>query len=120
MRESPVATSAFFFSIYACKMQGMSEKLSKKDMKHLAELARLQLDPKEEEKLLKDLQNILTHFESLKALDTSNVAPLTGGTTLQNVFREDSSRENTNQSKGTENFPESQKGFLKVPPVFEK
>ena len=94
-------------------------KFSKKELEHLAELARLKLTPEEEEKFLRDIQNILSHFEFLKELDTSNVAPLTGGTTLNNVFREDGGRENTNQGKGTESFPESKEGFLKVPPIFE-
>ena len=98
----------------------MPSPITKHALKHLAKLARIDLGEKEEEKLLKDLQNILAYFDSLKELDTSNVAPLTGGTMLQNAFREDSARENTNQGKGTENFPESQNGFLKVPPVFEK
>ncbi len=96
----------------------MSDKLSKKDLEHLAELARIKLVPKEEEKLLKDLGAILGHFESLKELDTKNVAPCTGGTTLANVFRDDKERENTNQEAGTESFPEKQDGYLKVPPVF--
>ncbi|MBI2623720.1 MAG: Asp-tRNA(Asn)/Glu-tRNA(Gln) amidotransferase subunit GatC [Candidatus Liptonbacteria bacterium] len=94
--------------------------LTKKDLEHLAELARIELAPKEEEKLLKDLDAILAHFESLKELDTTNVAPCTGGTMLMNVFREDKERENTNQKAGTENFPEEQDGYLKVPPVFEQ
>jgi aspartyl-tRNA(Asn)/glutamyl-tRNA(Gln) amidotransferase subunit C len=96
----------------------MSHSLTKKDLEHLAELARIKLEPKEEAKLLKDLGAILAHFESLKELDTTNVAPLTGGTALINVFRADAERENTNQGEGTESFPEKQEEYLKVPPVF--
>jgi aspartyl-tRNA(Asn)/glutamyl-tRNA(Gln) amidotransferase subunit C len=97
----------------------MAHPLDKKTLEHLAELARIKLEPKEEEKLLKDLQAILAHFESLKELDTSHVAPCTGGTTLMNVFREDAEHENTNRGAGTESFPEKQGDYLKVPPVFE-
>ncbi len=100
-------------------MVKMNVPLDKKALEHLAELARIKLSPQEEEKLLKDLGAILGHFESLKELDTKNVAPLTGGTTLINVFRDDAERENTNQGAGTESFPEKQDGYLKVPPVFE-
>jgi len=89
------------------------------DLKHLAKLARIELDPKEEEKLLRDLGGILDHFKELQTLDTANVAPMTGGTDLRNVFREDTERENTNRGAGTEAFPEKKDGFLKVPPVFE-
>lgn len=104
--------------------------IDKKSLEHLAELARLELEPKEEEKLLNDLQKILAYFEELKLLDTSDVEPMNphtkfgvgvnGGTNLKNVFREDEERENTNTGAGVDAFPESERGFLKVPPVFEQ
>ena len=89
------------------------------DLSHLAKLARIELDPKEEKKLLADLEKILDHFKELQALDTKNVLPMTGGTDLMNVFREDDERENTNRGAGTDAFPESKDGYLKIPPVFE-
>jgi aspartyl-tRNA(Asn)/glutamyl-tRNA(Gln) amidotransferase subunit C len=94
-------------------------KITKEELRHLAELARIKLDPEEEDKLLKDLGNILGHFKELRSLDTKNVPPMTGGTDLRNVFRSDTERENTNRGAGIEAFPESENGFLKVPPVFE-
>ena len=104
----------------------MSSAIGKHELEHLAKLARIELDPKEEEKLLKDLGSILENFKELQALDTSAVAPMTGGTDLRNVFREDAKEnsedggpENTNQGAGVEAFPESKNGFLKIPPVFE-
>ncbi len=100
-------------------MQIMSSSLNKSDLEHLAKLARIELDPKEEEKLLKDLGNILDHFKELQELDTANVQPMTGGTDLKNVFRSDTERENTNRGEGADAFPEKKDGFLKIPPVFE-
>jgi aspartyl-tRNA(Asn)/glutamyl-tRNA(Gln) amidotransferase subunit C len=102
-----------------------SSGIGKKELEHLAELSRIKLDPKEEEKLLADLGAILDHFKELQALDTANVAPMTGGTDLINVLRPDSTddgdggRENTNRGAGVDAFPESKNGYLKVPPVFE-
>jgi aspartyl-tRNA(Asn)/glutamyl-tRNA(Gln) amidotransferase subunit C len=93
--------------------------ITKHELEHLAALARIELDPKEEEKILKDLVEILGYFSELQKLDTANVPPMTGGTDLINIFREDTERENTNRGAGTEAFPESEGGFLKVPPVFE-
>jgi len=97
----------------------MSSSINKHDLEHLAKLARIDLDPKEEEKLLKDLSNILEHFKVLQELPTDDVAPMAGGTDLKNVFREDTAHENTNQGAGVEAFPETKDGFLKIPPVFE-
>jgi len=101
----------------------MSSSIDKKKLEHLAKLARLELTPDEEGKLLKDLGNILEHFEELQKLDTKDVPPMAGGTDLRNVFREDdpekSGGTSTNRGAGTEAFPESRDGYLKVPPVFE-
>jgi aspartyl-tRNA(Asn)/glutamyl-tRNA(Gln) amidotransferase subunit C len=97
----------------------MSSSINKEELEHLAKLARVELEPGEEEKLLADLGNILEHFKELQELDTTNVPPMTGGTDLTNVLRDDDERENTNRGAGTDAFPESKNGFLKVPPVFE-
>ncbi|MBI4085679.1 MAG: Asp-tRNA(Asn)/Glu-tRNA(Gln) amidotransferase subunit GatC [Candidatus Liptonbacteria bacterium] len=95
------------------------DSIDKKSLEHLAELARLELNPGEEEKLLSDLKKILDYFEELKSLNTSDIEPMNGGTSLTNVFREDEERENTNIGEGLDAFPESKDGFLKVPPVFQ-
>jgi aspartyl-tRNA(Asn)/glutamyl-tRNA(Gln) amidotransferase subunit C len=97
----------------------MSSSINKKELEHLAELSRIKLDPKEEEKLLTDLGAILDYFKELQELSTDDVPPMTGGTDLLNSFRDDTERENTNQGAGVEAFPESKDGYLKVPPVFE-
>lgn len=92
--------------------------LNKKTLEHLAELARIELKAGEEEKLLKDLQMILGHFEELQSLDTADVQPMTGGTDLKNIFREDEVGRTDDTGKGVDSFPESKDGYLKVPPVF--
>jgi aspartyl-tRNA(Asn)/glutamyl-tRNA(Gln) amidotransferase subunit C len=93
--------------------------IDKKTLEHLAKLARIELDPAEEDALVHDLGKILDHFEELKAIPTEGVAPLTGGTSLRNAFREDDARVSTDQGKGKESFAETKRGYLKVPPVFE-
>ncbi len=91
--------------------------ITKKDLEHLASLARIELKAGEEEKLQKDLDSILNHFKELQALDTSDVVPMTGGTMLKNAFREDVLDEDMT-GKGQEAFPDTKDGYLKVPPVF--
>ncbi len=108
----------------------MSSLINKKTLEYLAELARVEVNEKEERKLLEDPQKILDYFEELKTLDTSKIEPLTGGLELKNIFREDEGRENpeaeqarygagTDQGEGVDAFPETENGFLKIPPVFE-
>ena len=97
----------------------MSSPIDKKTLEYLANLARIELNPKEEKKLLEDLKKILDHFEELKELDTKNVEAMAGGTNLKNVFRDDETAAATNKQAGVHAFPQTEKGFLKVPPVFE-
>ena len=97
----------------------MPSEIDKKTIEYLAELSRVKLDAKEEEKLIKDLGNILGYFEELKSLDTSGAETMNGGTDIKNAFREDEERTGTSRGEGTDAFPENEKGFLKVPPVFE-
>ena len=94
-------------------------EINKKILQHLAGLARVEIDPKKEDKFLSDFKSILGHFEELANLDTSNVVPMTGGTMLKNITREDDFNDIKDQGKGVEAFPESKDGYLKVPPVFE-
>ncbi|HVN26313.1 MAG TPA: Asp-tRNA(Asn)/Glu-tRNA(Gln) amidotransferase subunit GatC [Candidatus Paceibacterota bacterium] len=98
----------------------MSSEINKQELERLAKLARLSLTPHEEEKFVKDLGAILDHFKELQSLDTAKVEPMSGGTDLSNVFRDDAERENTNRGAGTEAFPKKENGYLKIPPVFEQ
>lgn len=59
-------------------------KLTHKDLDGLLNLARLSVGPQDQEGLLKDLQNILSHVEGLQQVDVSQVSAMTHpmGTTL--------------------------------------
>lgn len=97
----------------------MSE-INKKSLEHLADLARLELSDKESEKFINDLQKILDHFQELQTVNTDNVVPMTGGTELKNVFREDGvTKSSLGPDLAVEAFPERGKHWLKVPAVFE-
>ena len=96
-------------------------EINKKSLEHLADLARIELSENETEKFLKDLGNILNYFKELEGLDTKDVAPMTGGTSLKNVMRADMPFEKDRfdrPDKIMEAFPEKERRQLKVPPVF--
>lgn len=92
--------------------------MKREELEKLAELARIELRPEEEEKLQGDMENILSYFKELQELPTENIAPVAGGTSFSNVFREDMPGENMNGEAARMEFPETEDGFLKVPPVF--
>lgn len=93
--------------------------IDKKTLEHTAELARIELDGREEGKILKDLEKILEYFDELKEVNVGGVAPMNGGTLQTNVFRDDVPERTDDTGKGKDQFPDVERGFLKVPPIFE-
>ena len=67
----------------------MSQVINKKLLKHLAELARLELDTRESNKFVKDFAKIIDYFKELEKVNTDKIEPLIGGVNLKNALRED-------------------------------
>ncbi len=94
--------------------------ISEEDLKKLSDLARLENNPAETEKLTADLEKILGHFAELSHLNTDKVEPLAGGAFSRDVLRPDDVGTNhLAGDKARDAFPEKERNFLKVPPVFE-
>src|SRR5258706_11061135 len=66
--------------------------LTDKEIKHIAKLARLELDEKTEKKLQQELSSILGYVEQLNEVKTDKVQPLYQTTGLVNSFRADEPR----------------------------
>ena len=64
-------------------------KLTKEEIQHIANLARLDLSNKELETYGSQLSDILTYIDQLKEVDTSSTEPTAQVTGLVNVLRED-------------------------------
>ncbi|MFA6136422.1 MAG: Asp-tRNA(Asn)/Glu-tRNA(Gln) amidotransferase subunit GatC [Candidatus Paceibacterota bacterium] len=101
-------------------------QINEEVLKHLFKLARIEEEqsPQRREKLLKDLSKILDYFNELNEVDTSNVEPMSGGTFLSDVFREDGQKSVDDDARGkqrkesVEQFPKKEGDYLKIPPVF--
>ena len=95
--------------------------LEKKDIEHLAELARIELADGEEARILSDLKGILEYVEKLRAVDTDGVEPMAGGTLSVNECRshDDKTLVSTPAEELSRAFPEREEDYLKVPCVFE-
>ena len=64
--------------------------ISKEDIEHLKDLARVEFNEKAAGKLAKDLGGILGYVETLKEVDVSNVPEMTHAAEgLKNIFRKD-------------------------------
>ena len=63
--------------------------ISKKEVQHIAKLARLSLKPVEEKKLQKELSSILGYIEKLEKVNVSKTAPTFHSLKINNVMRQD-------------------------------
>lgn len=83
-----------------------------KDVKNLAELARIELSIDEKKEILKDMQGILEYVKQIEKVEISDV-PLEYS--QKNVWREDRIEERDfSRELILKQFPNSQDSFLKV------
>jgi aspartyl-tRNA(Asn)/glutamyl-tRNA(Gln) amidotransferase subunit C len=93
--------------------------IDKNELERLANLARLELNPNEEEKFIKDFSKILDHFNELSELPAR---PISNARPRRVVLREDADTQPNhfnNQEAVVAEFPEKEGRLLKIPPIFE-
>lgn len=93
----------------------MVTTITKKEIEHIALLARLELTEVEKEKHTEQLNITLEYVNKLNQLDTSNVQPTAYVLPLQNVYREDKVTASLSQEEALNNAPLAEDGFFKVP-----
>ncbi len=63
--------------------------LSDEEVRHIAQLARLRMNPEEVGPIARQMNDILIYMEKLNKLDTRGVEPTSHALHLANAFRED-------------------------------
>ena len=94
-------------------------KLSRKEVQHIALLARLGLSEAEIEKFRIQLSDILENFEILKQLDTTDIPPTAQSIALQNVLRADEPKASYPAEAILSNAPQREGDSFKVRAVLE-
>jgi len=94
-------------------------KLTRKNVEHVALLARLRLTEQEIELFATQLTKILGYVEKLNELDTDQVEPLFHVVSLHNVFREDKVTPSLPLEKALQNAPDKFQGCFKVPKILD-
>ena len=89
--------------------------IDKNTLQKIAHLSRLEVNEKEEQAMIKDLNEIITWVEQLNEVDTTDVEPLTNMSQEVNVFREDKVGEHLDHEKALKNAPKKDKDFFRVP-----
>jgi aspartyl-tRNA(Asn)/glutamyl-tRNA(Gln) amidotransferase subunit C len=64
-------------------------KLTKADVLHIANLAKIEINDAEVEKYSEQLSSVVDYFSALAEVDTKNIEPTSQTTGLENVFRSD-------------------------------
>ena len=111
-------------------------KVTDKDVSYVADLANLELSEAERARMVRDLNSILGHVDTLNELDTSNVPPMAQVSDRYGLDESKqgsdrfayASREDILEGLGKSftpdvalaNAPESDGTFFKVPKVIEK
>jgi len=91
--------------------------LTREEVLHVANLARLNLGPEEVELFTQQLNDILTYIEKLQELDTSGVPCLGHVVPVFNAFREDAVRESIPRDAALANAPAREEGNFVVPRI---
>lgn len=90
-----------------------------KQVRRIANLARLKISDEECAQLKIQLTSILNYVKKLDELDTSNVEPLKQVIETENVLRPDEPRPSVSQEQALKNAPRHDGHNFIVPGVFE-
>jgi len=93
--------------------------ITKKEVEHVARLARLGLNENEKELMAKQLSTILDYADILKKLDTKDVPPTSHAIPMKNIFREDKTKPCLEVEEILNNAPDQEEHMFKVPKIIE-
>lgn len=94
--------------------------VTRKEVEHIAELARLELTESELEEYTVQLNQILEYVEKLNELDTENVQPLSHPVEAVNIFRDDVLKPSIDREGVLKNAPSKDEDFFMVPKVIDR
>jgi len=115
-------TFAGFFNAKKCGK--LSDMLKESEIKHIAKLARIELNDETEKKLQKELSSILVYIDKLSEVNTDRVEPLYQVTGLVNQMRADEQLGNFPMDERLNErlvgqAPHKQERFIKVKSVLK-
>ena len=94
--------------------------LSRDEVRHVAMLARLGLEPGDEEFYAEQLSGILGAIDRLQEVNTDDIPPTAQVVEVASRLREDEPRPGLTQAQVLANAPAAQDGFFRVPSIQEE
>jgi len=96
----------------------MTEKIiTKKEVEHVAKLAKLEFNQEEKEEFTSQLNSILDYFKKLNELDTEKVEPTAYVISMSNLLNEDVVKPSLSQNEVLSNSKYLKNGYFKVPKI---
>lgn len=92
-------------------------KITRAEVQHVANLARLTLSEEELASMTEQLDTLLSYFDKLQQVDTDGVTPTTHTFHKTNAFREDELLPSLPVHKVLANAPEATEEMFRVPRV---
>jgi aspartyl-tRNA(Asn)/glutamyl-tRNA(Gln) amidotransferase subunit C len=83
-------------------------------------LARIGLEPGDEDFYAEQLSGILAHIDRLQQVDTDDIPPTAQVVEIVNQLRDDEPRPGLTQEDALGNAPAAQDGFFRVPSIQEE
>lgn len=93
--------------------------IDKETVRHVAHLARIELQANELEKISGQLHDILGFIDKISKLNIENVAPASHILPISNVLRDDLPQVSLPAEKALENAPSRKGNFFSVPKIIE-
>src|SRR5512146_2722440 len=94
-------------------------KITRAEVEHVAQLARLELSDAEAETFTGQMDAILAYVDKLNELDTAGIIPTSHAVPVENAFRADEVRPSIGVDNALANAPDRVEGFFRVPKVIE-
>jgi aspartyl-tRNA(Asn)/glutamyl-tRNA(Gln) amidotransferase subunit C len=93
--------------------------ISLEEVRHVAKLARLELDETEMLSLQGELNALLGHFGDIQMIETTGASPKSHAVSLHNVWSEDATGPTLPRERALANAPSSKAGLFLVPAIIE-
>ena len=95
-------------------------KITKEEVKKVAQLARLELDVNEINNHAEQLEKILDYIKQLEKIDTENVPCTTRALEVTNVFRKDEKKKYDSTEEILQLGPSREDEYFKVPKIINE
>ncbi|HOV74322.1 MAG TPA: Asp-tRNA(Asn)/Glu-tRNA(Gln) amidotransferase subunit GatC [Candidatus Hydrogenedentes bacterium] len=94
-------------------------KITRDDVEHVAALAQLSPDETTKDRLIQQMNDILSYMDKLNELDTSGVEPTMHAMPMTNVFRDDTVCPSLDREQALKNAPKTDGEYFLVPRILD-